>query len=290
MTATDLRSSAPRRSRLADGGFHMIIIACTGIGLIVLGVLLFRVVHQGAGRVSLDFLNSFPSRRPTQAGIKAALLGSMWLIGLTAAIAVPISVGAAIYLEEMAPRNWFTNLLEINISNLAGVPSVIYGLLALGVFARGLGLGLTLWTGAAALSLLVSPVIVISARESLRAVPPSIRQGAYALGATRWQVTRRSVLPPAMGGIMTGTILALSRALGEAAPLLLLGALVFTTSVPSSPGDAFTALPIQAYNWISRPQAAFQVTAAAAIIVLLGLLLTLNALAIYFRNRSQKTW
>ncbi|HVF20235.1 MAG TPA: phosphate ABC transporter permease PstA, partial [Mycobacteriales bacterium] len=240
--------------------------------------------------LSVDVLNSFPSRRPSQAGVKAALYGSLWLIGLTTAIAVPISVGAAIYLEEMAPRNWFTRLIEVNIANLAGVPSIIYGILALGVVARGLGLGFSLWTGSIALSLLAFPVIVIAARESIRAVPPSIRQGAFALGATRWQVIRRAVMPPSIGGILTGCLLALSRALGESAPLLLLGALVFSTSVPNDPGDRYTALPLQIFNWISRPQTGFQITAAAGIMVLLGILLTINAIAIGLRGRSRHTW
>ncbi|HVF21274.1 MAG TPA: phosphate ABC transporter permease PstA, partial [Mycobacteriales bacterium] len=265
-----LTSSGAASRRFGELSFQALLLLCTGIGLVVLGILLVTVSRRGSSQLSVEFLNSFPSRRPAQAGVKAALYGSLWLIGLTTAIAVPVSVGAAIYLEEMAPRNWFTRLIEVNIANLAGVPSIIYGILALGVVARGLGLGFSLWTGAIALSLLSFPVIVISARESIRAVPPSIRQGAFALGATRWQVIRRAVMPPSIGGILTGCLLALSRALGESAPLLLLGALVFSTSVPNDPGDRYTALPLQIFNWISRPQTGFQITAAAGIMVLLG--------------------
>ena len=286
-----LTSSRSRlRRRAGETSFRVALLLCTGVGLVVLGVLLFTIAERGAPRLSIEFLQAFPSRRAARAGVRAALFGSLWLIGLTAAISVPVSVGAAIYLEEMAPRNRLTRLIEVNIANLAGVPSIIYGILALGVVARGLGLGFSLWTGAIALSLLAFPVIVISARESIRAVPPSIRQGAYALGATRWQVTRRAVLPPSSGGIITGCILALSRALGEAAPLLLLGALVFSATVPNDPGDRYTALPLQIFNWISRPQPGFQVTAAAGILVLLGVLFSVNAVAIAFRGRGRSTW
>ncbi len=283
-------SRANRSRRYGEWGFQALLLLCTGIGLVVLGILLVTVARKASPQLSVGFLDRFPSRRPTQAGVKAALFGSLWLIGLTTVIAVPVSVGAAVYLEEMAPRNWFTRLIEVNIANLAGVPSIIYGILALGVVARGLGLGFSLWTGAIALSLLCFPVIVISAREAIRAVPPSIREGAFALGATRWQVIRRAVLPPSLGGIVTGCLLALSRALGEAAPLLLLGALVFSASVPNDPSDRYTALPLQIFNWISRPQAGFQVTAAAGIMVLLGILLTVNAIAIGLRGRSRHTW
>ncbi|HVE62850.1 MAG TPA: phosphate ABC transporter permease PstA [Mycobacteriales bacterium] len=283
-------TKANRSRRLGELSFQGLLLGCTGVGLIVLGILLYTVFNKGGSRLSVDFLTSFPSRRPASAGVKAAIYGSVWLIGLTTLIAVPISVGAAIYLEEMAPRNRFTRLIEVNISNLAGVPSIIYGILALGVVARGLGLGFSLWTGSIALSLLAFPVIVIAARESIRAVPPSIRQGAYALGATRWQVTKRAVIPPARGGILTGCILALSRALGEAAPLLLLGALVFSASVPNDPSDRYTALPLQIFNWINRPQPGFQITAAAGIIVLLGVLFTINGVAIALRRRGPQTW
>jgi phosphate transport system permease protein len=290
MTAPALELSGSSRRRFGEGSFQAVLMAATGVGLVVLGLLLFDVVRDGGSRLSVDFLTSFASRRASQAGVKAAVLGSLWLLGLTFAIAVPVSIAAAVYLEELAPRNRLTRLIEVNISNLAGVPSVVYGLLALVFFGRQLGLGLSLWTGAIALSLLIFPVIVVAARESLKAVPPSIREGALALGATRLQTIRRSVLPPATGGMVTGTIIALSRAIGEAAPLLLLGALVFTTSVPNGPGDRFTALPIQIFNWVSRPQAAFLANAAAAILVLMGVLLTANAVAIAIRNRTEVRW
>ena len=285
-----LGARSNRSHRFGEISFHALLLLCTGVGLIVLAILLVTVSRRGAPQLSVDFLDRFPSRRPAQAGVKAALFGSIWLIGLTLAISVPVSVGAAIYLEEIAPRNWFTRVIEVNIANLAGVPSIIYGILALGVVARGLGLGFSLWTGAIALSLLSFPVIVIAARESIRAVPSSIRQGAFALGATRWQTIRRAVLPSSMGGIVTGCILAMSRALGEAAPLLLLGALVFSASVPNDPSDRYTALPLQIFNWINRPQSGFQINAAAGIMVLLGILLTVNAVAIVLRGRGRRTW
>ena len=287
--AIDLRGN-DRRRRFGEWSFQAILLLATGIGLIVLAVLLLDVSIRGSERLSLDFVTSYPSRRAESAGVKAALVGTLWLIGLTAAIAVPVSIAAAIYLEEIAPRNRFTALVEINISNLAGVPSIVYGIIALAFFGRTLGLGASLWTGAIALALLIFPVIVIAAREALRAVPSSIRDGAYALGATQLQMIRTSLLPPSLGGMLTGVILALSRAIGEAAPLLLLGALVFTRSLPEGPSDRFTALPLQIFNWVSRPQEAFQVTAAAGIMVLLGMLLTLNAVAIVLRNRSQVHW
>lgn len=283
------RTGSDKRRVLGENAFQTLLILMLGVGLVVLGFLLYSVASDGASRLSVDFLTGAPSRRAANAGIKPALFGSLWLLGMTIVIALPISIGAAVWLEEMAPRAWWSNLIEVNITNLAGVPSIVYGLLAAGLFAGVLGLGDTLWTGALALSMLVFPVVVVAAREAIRAVPPSIRQGAYALGATRWQMTRRSVLPPAIGGIVTGCVLALSRAIGEAAPLLLIATLAIFNA-PSGPNDAFTALPIQIFNWTSRPQAAFQVNAAAAIMVLLGIVLVVNAAAIVIRNRTQVRW
>lgn len=283
------RTGADRRRVLGENAFRIALLFALGIGLAVLGYLLYSVASDGAGRLSRDFITGAPSRRAANAGIKPALFGSLWLLALTCVIAIPISVGAAVWLEEMAPRNRFTSAIEVNISNLAGVPSIVYGLLAAGLFAGVLKLGDSLWTGAFALSMLVFPVVVVAARESIRAVPSSIRQGAYALGATRLQVTRRSVLPPAIGGIVTGCVLALSRAIGEAAPLLLI-AVTATFQTPDSPGDRFTAMPIQIYNWASRPQQAFHVNAAAAIMVLLGIVLVVNAIAVVIRNRTQVRW
>ncbi len=285
---TLVRTAAVRRRNAGETAFSWMLILLTGLGLVVLGVLLWTVADDGAPRLTGDFITGAQSRRAATAGIKPALFGSLWLMGLTIAIAVPISVGAAVWLEEMAPRNRLAQIVEVNIANLAGVPSIVYGILAYGLFVSQLGLGESLWAGAIALSMLVFPVIVVAAREAIRAVPPSIRQGAYALGATRWQVTKRSVLPPATGGILTGCILAMSRAIGEAAPLLLVATLL--TGVPEGPGDRFSALPIQIFDWVSRPQAAFKVNAAAAIMVLLGVLLSVNAGAIYMRNRRSVRW
>lgn len=285
---TPLKGSRARRS--GEGTFQAVLLGLTGVALLALATLLVDVVLSGAGRLSLDFLTSPPSRRAERAGVGPALLGTLWLLGLTLAISVPVSLAAAVWLEEVAPRNRFTRIVEVNVSNLAGVPSIVYGMLALSVFGRQLGLGTSLWTGAIALSLLAFPVLVVAAREALRAVPSSLRDAAYALGATKLQVISRSVLPFSLPGVLTGVILAMSRAVGEAAPLLLLGALVFTTASPSSPGDRFTALPIQIFNWTSRPQAAFQATAAAGIIVLLGLVLVMSAVAVVLRNRGQVKW
>ena len=280
--------------RLKESTFQAVIMGSTGLGLLVLGWLLVDVTLTGGPRLDLPFLTEIPSRRPNSAGAGIALLGTLWLMALTAAIAIPLSIGAALYLEELAPTgrvaSKITKAIEINISNLAGVPSIIYGILAFLLFGRFLGLGNSLLTGAIALALLVSPVIIVAARESLKAVPPSVREGSYALGGTRLQTMWRATLPPAIGGMVTGCILALSRAIGEAAPLLLAGALAFTAVYPSNPNDPTSALPIQIFNWTSRPQDDFQNTAAAGIIVLLGILLTMNAIAVFIRNRSQVNW
>jgi phosphate transport system permease protein len=260
------------------------------VGVLTLVVLLADVVADGAGRLSAEFLSSFPSRRPEDAGIKAALWGSLWMIGLTAAIAFPLGVGAAIYLEEYAASTWVNRLIEVNIANLAGVPSIVYGLLGLELFVRVLAFGRSVLAGAATMALLVLPIVIIASREAIRAVPSSIREASYALGATRWQTTRHHVLPSAMAGILTGTILALSRAIGETAPLIMIGALTFIAFVPEGVLDPFTALPIQIFNWVSRPQAGFHANAAAGILVLLVVLLAMNATAIVLRNRFARRW
>ena len=236
------------------------------------------------------FLTSFASRFPDRAGIYAPLVGTLYMMVITAAVAFPLGVGAAIYLEEYARRNWFARLIQINIANLAGVPSIVYGLLGLQLFVRTLELDRSVLAGALTMALLVMPIIIVSAQESLRAVPPSMREGAYALGATRWQMVWHSVLPFAFGGTLTGTILALSRAIGETAPILVIGGLTFVAFVPTSPTDSFTILPIQIFNWVSRPQADFQVIAAAGILVLLLLLLLLNGTAIILRQRTRVRW
>jgi phosphate transport system permease protein len=268
-------------------GFVVLCVLATCLGIAVLGVLLIDVLRDGFGRLSWDFINSFPSRKPEQAGIKAALFGTIWMMGLTAAFAIPVGVAAAIYLEEYAPRNWLTRIIQTNISNLAGVPAIVYGILGLAIFVRAMEMGRTVLAGSLTMALLVLPIVIIASQEALRAVPSSIREAAYGVGASRWQTVSRQVLPVALPGILTGVILALSRAIGEAAPLIMIGALAFVPFTPSGPLDHFTVLPIQIFNWASRPQAAFGKDAAAAIIVLLVLLLSMNALAIILRNRFQ---
>jgi phosphate transport system permease protein len=258
-------------------------------GILALVVLLATVAVDGVSRVSWDFLNSFPSRFPERAGIKAALYGTVWMMALTALFAVPVGIAAAIYLEEFASRNWVTKVIETNINNLAGVPSIIYGLLGLTVFVRIMDLGRSVMAGSLTMALLVLPIIIVASREGLRSVPPSIREASLALGATRWQTVWAQVLPPAMPAIMTGVILALSRAIGEAAPLIMIGALTFLAFTPGDPLDQFTVLPIQIYNWISRPQAGFSDAAAAGIVVLLVVLLSMNALAILLRNHFERS-
>ncbi|WP_446880095.1 phosphate ABC transporter permease PstA [Phormidesmis sp. 146-33] len=262
------------------------------IALVVLASLLIDVAVDGIPRLNWAFLTSFPSRRPADAGILSALVGSLWLLGLVIAIGFPVGVGAGIFLEEFADRSWLTNILEINISNLAGVPSIIYGLLGLQLFVRVLQPitgGRTVLSGGLTLSLLVLPVIIVATRESLRAVPSSLREAGFALGITHWQVLWGLVLPQALPGILTGTILAISRAIGETASLITIGALTFIAFLPPLSIEGlrtpFTALPIQTFNWVSRPQPEFHTNAAAAIVVLMAILLCMNATAIYLRNR-----
>jgi phosphate transport system permease protein len=254
----------------------------------VLALLILDVWRDGVGRLSWSFITSFSSRRAADAGIWHALTGSIAVILVTAVLSIPTGVAAAIYLEEYGGRSRLARLVEINITNLAAVPSVIYGLLGLGLFVRQLGLGRSVLAGGATLALLVLPVVILSTREALRAVPKSIREGSYALGATRWETIWHQVLPVAAPGLLTGMILALSRAIGETAPLITIGAVTFITFAPDSIWSAFTVLPIQIFNWVSRPQAEFHANAAAAILVLLGLLLTMNATAIWLRDRYQK--
>jgi phosphate transport system permease protein len=281
----DLRRGVRRNIGLV---FATVCFLATALGIVVLGMLLFDITRDGLGALSWDFLRNFPSRFASRAGIRPALYGSLWTLGLTAAIAFPIGVGTAIWLEEYAPDNRFTRIVQMNIANLAGVPSIVYGILGLALFVRFVGMGRSVLAGAFTLALLILPVIIIASQEAIKAVPNSIRLGAYALGATRWETIRFHVLPLALPGVMTGTILALSRAIGEAAPLLLIGALAFVPFVPSGPLDEFTVIPIQIFNWVSRPQPAFHQIAAAGSIVLLIALLTLNAVAIVLRNRYSR--
>ena len=264
-------------------------VLATLLGLVTLGALLYDVLIDGAGRLSWQFLTSYPSRRPEDAGIFAALVGSFYVIVLTAVIAIPLGVAAAVHLEEYATHGRLARLIEINIANLAGVPSIIYGLLGLGLFVRMMDMGRSVLAGACTLALLVLPVVILATREALRAVPPSLREGSYALGATKWQTTWHQVLPAALPSILTGLILALSRAIGETAPLITIGALTYVPFTPDSIWSPFTVLPIQIFNWVSRPQAAFAQNAAAGIVVLLVLLLVMNATAIVLRDRLQQT-
>jgi phosphate transport system permease protein len=258
------------------------------LALATLGALLYDVIGDGFGTLSWSFLTSYPSRRAGEAGIFPALIGSLFVVALTAALAVPIGVAAAIYLEEYGGRGRLSRLIEINIANLAGVPSIIYGLLGLGLFVRMMGMGRSVLAGACTLALLALPVVILSTREALRAVPKSLREGSYALGATKWQTVRHQVVPSALPGILTGLILALSRTIGETAPLITIGALTYVPFVPSDIWSPFTVLPIQIFNWVSRPQSAFGENAAAGIVVLLVVLLAMNATAIAVRDRLQR--
>jgi len=262
--------------------------AATWMAVLVLGILMFHVVQEGFKWLDWDFLNSFPSRHPEEAGLKSALWGSIWLISMTAMISIPLGVATAIWMEEYAPRNRFVRIIEINIANLAGTPSILYGVLGLAIFVRFFGLESSLWAGSMTMSLLVMPVIIIAAQGAIRAVPQSIREGAYALGARRWQVVFWQVLPCAIPGIMTGIILALSRAMGETAPMIMIGALSYVAFTPETPEDPFTALPVQIFNWAARPQEEFHGLAAAGIIVLLALLLSMNAGAVLIREKLQR--
>ena len=283
---TDL--SRPRRRQGKERAFAALLFAMTGIAVVVLVVLVVDILFDGLGRLNLGFLTSYASRFADRTGIRAGLTGTLSLMALTAIVAFPIGVGAAIYLEEYAPNNRFTRLMEANISNLAGVPSVVYGLLGAAVFVYMLGLGRSLLSGALTLSLLILPVIIVAGRESIRAVPRAIRDGGLALGATPWQVTQRQILPAALPGILTGTILALSRAIGETAPILVVGAVISrrADNLPWYGLESFSALPVQIYQFVSRPQTGFKIEAASAgIIVLMVVLLAMNSVAIIVRNR-----
>ena len=278
----------PKRRWLAGRIFFLLTLLSTLIGLITLIFLLDSILGQGWERVSWEFISSFPSRVASRAGIKAALVGSLYLTGLVASIAIPLGVGAAVYLEEFAADTRLRRIIDVNIANLAGVPSIVYGMLGLMVFVRICAFGHSLLAGACTMSLLILPVIIVTAREALKTVPMGVRLAALGLGATRWQTVRAHVLPTAMPGILTGVILSLSRAVGETAPLLMIGALSYMAFVPESPMDDFTVLPIQIFNWSARPQDEFRVAAAAGILVLLGVLLTVNACAIFARMRFQR--
>ena len=281
-----------RRARRIWQGrvFHGFCLLAVAVSLGMLAVLLIYLFLQGWERVSWSFLTSFPSRVPEAAGIRAALLGSIYVVAIAGVVAFVLGVASAVYLEEFAGRSRFARIAWINISNLAGVPSIVYGLLGLEIFVRTAGLGKSVLAGGLTLALLVLPIVIVASLEAIRAVPPSLREGGFGLGATRWQVVRHLVLPQAMPGILTGIILAVSRALGETAPLIAMGALTFVPFAPDGPLSRFTVLPIQIFNWVSRPQAGFHEAAAAGIIVLLVVLLLMNATAVILRNRFQKRW
>ena len=265
--------------------FAGLCMAAIAIALGMLAVLLIYIIAQGYARVDWSFLSSFPSRFPERAGIQAAIVGSIYVIAIAAVASFVIGVGSAIYLEEYAHRHRLTKIIQVNIANLAGVPSIVYGILGLEIFVRIMTLGKSVLAGGFTLALLVLPVIIIASQEAIRAVPPSIREGGYALGASRWQTVWHLVLPQAFPGILTGVILAVSRAMGETAPLIVMGALTFVPFAPDGPLSRFTVLPIQIFNWTSRPQAGFHEAAAAGIIVLLTLLFIMNAAAVFLRYK-----
>jgi len=268
--------------------FELVFLSTIIISISVLFILVYDVMQKGLGSLDWDFIISMPSSRPAKSGILPALLGTLWVIVLTALISIPVGIGTAIYLEEYAnKRSWFFKLMNINIGNLAGVPSIVYGILGLTVFVQLLKIGPTILAGALTLSLLILPVIIVASVEAIKAVPSSVKEGSYALGVSRWRTITGVILPMATPGIMTGSILALSRAMGEAAPLIMVGAVGFVTFLPDSILDRYTLLPMLIYNWTSRPQDAFAQIAAAGIIVMLILLLLTNLTAIILRNKTQ---
>ncbi len=277
-----------KKNRLKDQAFKIWGIFCTLLGLVLLAIFIGTILLEGLQRIDWDFITNLPSRNADRAGIYTALTGSVWILGLTTVIALPLGIAAAIYLEEYAKKGKLSSILEINISNLAGVPSIIYGLLGLEVFVRILEMGASVLAGSFTLALLILPIVIVSTREAIKAVPKSIRDASYAMGASKWQTVSQQLLPASFGGILTGVILSLSRAVGETAPLIVIGALAYVPFAPSSPMDEFSVLPIQIFNWISRPQKGFEVNAAAAIIILLLITFVLNAVAVYFRNKWQK--
>jgi phosphate transport system permease protein len=294
-------STRTRRRKFYDAAFAIVGLLATLIGLVTLSALLVDLATDGGSRLSWQFVSSFPSRFPQQAGILSAWVGTTLVMLVTALTAVPLGVAAGVYLEEYAPKNWLTALIEINIANLAGVPSIVYGLMALGLFVYQLHLGHSVLTAGLTLALLILPIVIVATRESVRAVPGSMREAAYALGATKWQTVKDHVLPYSTGGILTGVIIALSRAIGETAPLITIGALTFIAFLPDSPVKAefpfvsfdwlmspFTVMPIQMFNWVSRPQEEFHLNAAAAGLILMLMTLAMNGLAIYLRYRFRK--
>ena len=277
-----------KHRELIESIFKLFCLSVTGITVILLGILLFHILQEGYSYLDLQFLSDYQSRFPHKAGIKAGIWGTCWLILLTALFSVPIGICSAIFLEEYGFKGRWGKIIEINVANLAGVPSIVYGLLGLAIFVRFFDLGRSLLSGALTLSLLIMPIIIVASREAIRAVPLTIRMAAFALGAEKRHVVLGQVLPMAMPGIMTGVILSLSRAIGETAPLIIVGALTYVAFTPESPMDEFTVLPLQIYNWASRPQEDFHSLAAAGIIVLLAVMITMNFIAVIIRHRTDK--
>ena len=285
------RLDESNRSTFKDTAFRLLLLFCLSVGLVFLVLLLVSIFWSGLPRLSWDFITNMPSRRPERAGVQSAIMGSIWVTGFTALFCIPTGVLASIYLEEYANKErWWNRLIELNLQNLAAVPAIVFGILGLGIIARALGFGFTVLTASLTLSLLVLPTVIVASREAIRAVPGSIRDGSLALGATRWQTVWRQVLPASVPGMATGSILALSRAFGEAAPLILLGGVSFITFNPTGLDSRYTTLPILIYNWTLRPQEEFRVAASAAIVVLLVILLAMNSVAIFLRNKYQQRW
>ena len=276
------------KNRVKDKIFEYIGITCTLLGLVILAIFIGNILIDGLARIDWEFMKNLPSRKAAKAGIFTAWIGTLWILTFTSIIALPIGLAAAIYLEEYVKKGKLASLLELNISNLAGVPSIIYGLLGLEIFVRVFKMGNSILAGSFTLALLILPIVIVSTREAIRAVPPSIKAASFALGASKWQTILHQLLPASMGGILTGVILALSRAIGETAPLIVVGALAYVPFAPSSPMDQFTVMPMQIFNWISRPQHEFTINAAAAIIILLLITFVMNGIAVYIRNKWQK--
>lgn len=283
-----MNSKQYSRGTLTDKVFKYTALTFTVFALAILVILLVDIFSKGLARINWDFFRNLPSRHASRSGIMTAMAGMLSLLFFTIIIALPIGIFAGVYLEEYGKKNRFASFIEINISNLAGVPSVIYGILGLTLFVRILRMGNSLIAGALTLALLIMPIIIVATREAIKAVPDSLREASYGMGATKWQTTSKVVIPSALGGILTGIILAISRAIGETAPLLVIGALVYVPFIPEGPKDQFTTLPIQIFNWTSRPQADFIINAAAGIIVLLIITFLLNGIAIYIRNQWYK--
>jgi phosphate transport system permease protein len=276
-----------KKNKIIDTSFKTLGIFFTLLGVVILIILLYNIIKVGYSRVNWEFLTSLPSRKPENAGIYTAIIGTLDLMLLTIIFAIPVGVGAGLYLEEYAHKSRLSRLLEINIANLAGVPSIIYGLLGLGIFVRFFGFGGSILAGALTMSLLILPIIIVATREAIKAVPSSLKEASFALGASKWQTLSKVVLPSSFGGILTGIILSLSRAIGETAPLIVVGAMAYVPFVPHSIFDTFSVLPMQIFTWTTRPQAGFAIAAAGAIIILLVITFVMNGIAVYFRNKWQ---